>query len=1422
MASCTCADSDADGHFVGANCATCKSPFLGDTCKTTITNFTLSEIGDRMSSVFVYDKRLQRKTLACNLLFSGAMLTQLGTDPICQWPSTISNTFEVIFGAQASVQPNSQFDFNWDPLASTRTAISLQLFMGNVNPPVVDVRLPISSVICDNIVIDASRTTSTDRRKLTYYWSCNAPTNSILQNYVASQTDPVITVPSYIMESAVNYRIYLQVANSYGIRSNSSFVTISKSLIAVPLASINAPASVQTTQASKNFVITASIKRPSCDYMSTNDISMEWVQTQGIPLKFLQRNGTLTILNFESAPTSYSVAFSFRAFKIVDPAIGSRASVVVRVESIPLVAFIAGGAKRSQYASKSLTLDASRSFDPLNAGNITFDWQCEVVATSSPCALNQSVNLQGSILAIPANGLNAGSYMFTLHIYQSTRASLATVEVLILPDIIVPTNEPIFTPDVLITSIPVEVAKADPKFSVRSIASISELPGIARSRFDYFWSVFDENDDASKNVANIIAVSSIKDSLLIVNPNNMIEGHSYLFTVNASFTNNNGIKTYSFASGRVACSSPILPGDLRISPASGIAMSTLFSISCSQFQSVYLPLQYSFKYIDSNGNQIPLSPTSQSNMFLTMLPPGNPSANYSLTLVVTAKDAKQSTVSVFQSISVYIPHNITTNSTILTEKPQINITSLLNVMYNEQDGLFVKKDADVTFTSTVNDMAALIAKATMVLDVVNMDSTTKKPVSTSDDCPDLSGNTCPNNCSSAGICDNGKCICDFGRNGTDCRLTAEDMANKEYLRTSMLKFLWDSIMNQLKEGITDENALMQLATLSEKLTLSSDELSTDTQRLMITLINELCDATTLSEQVLKILIRTSSNIAERASSSEYMSMIAPLAEKLLIKLTSKLLPGDKPTRYADTTISSVVQRSYRDNLANLNVKVCMFQDFKSSTIQLPSIFKNLDRDHGDTTSILGTNIPSEVSLKVVAIKQTQYTNIAPNMTSDIVSVELTSVNGTVYKLKELAEPILFTLPIKDRSMFNANFSQVRWSCRYYNHNNSRWQSDGCLVHSVDKINASIACTCNHTTDYAVFLEPYTPPSGPVITPQEQIPTIAPTFVAIIYKGLTLPVSLSVAALAVIYGILLTSGIMLMAIAKARRANAFNKYAVVSGPSLFIRKVFVGCVQSNLIIGFGAHFVSSQPKLSVFSQSSLMFLGTLLMMMLNMFLQNLTYINYATAIQSCLIGLAAATVYRGLAYAYSKVTPVTGCKIHPEYDEEEPNHKKQAPFAVVVLILAFVLCIVLLIASMVCAAVAMFYYPAFGPMFVALSIALCCSSCILLTFSASNLMKKVLKWEYAYPRILGIPLFVTFVAVTLSCIVVIIYFGLGLTYEQAWNCVLDFCISLAFDQVIVTLFVFTIVIINSCFAKESPTNKVMADQSSSPVYVTRLH
>ena len=82
-----------------------------------------------------------------------------------------------------------------------------------------------------------------------------------------------------------------------------------------------------------------------------------------------------------------------------------------------------------------------------------------------------------------------------------------------------------------------------------------------------------------------------------------------------------GVATFSLETVIHVASGPNV-GSCAVNPASGIAMTTFFTVTCRDWEGTGLvPVTYNMGYTDSNGRDVPLSVTSHVATAAHVLPP---------------------------------------------------------------------------------------------------------------------------------------------------------------------------------------------------------------------------------------------------------------------------------------------------------------------------------------------------------------------------------------------------------------------------------------------------------------------------------------------------------------------------------------------------------------------------------------------------------------------------------------------------------------------------------------------------------------------------------------------------------------------------------------------------------------------------------
>lgn len=1036
-------------------------------------DFKFANTGDRIHADFKFDKRNARKQVPCAEIFGASTLLRIGTGARCQWPNTYDQDFEVIFGAEAQVMPGEMMQMNLNPFSTNRFYKLVLVHAPNVAPlPVAILKAPLQIGVCDDVHLDASFSSSSDRRMLTHLYQCTSGYRiESLNNFLATQTSPFVTIPSDLVEPGFPYTITLQVVNVFNVSSDATNVTFSKLSSVLPIVSIDGPKVQYVSQVATKYTVTGLIQLPC---RSAGALSSSWIQTFGPAANFSQKGNTITIEEFPFFASSYELRFSFKAFMISQPALASSVSVSIHVQQTILRARVVGGTQKSVPFTAPIVLDGSASYDPSSSTEMAqYEWVCTSKSTEGLCALSNP-SYQEAKWILPAASLQPGSYIFNLTYSKDSRISKLSVQVTVLPD------EPqVQHPIVTLGISHATIHKNVPKIEARGVAVVANHR-LSSNAFAYDWQIVDVTGD-NVNIVSSIALSSTTDFVIVFSPATLIEGHTYNVNLTVNYTNPNGVITQGFSLlSFVVVDSPLI-GEFIVTPLVGIALQTEFTLSCQQFTTDNPPLQYSFGYLDAD-KQVPLSYYSQTNALAITLP-----AKSNLTLFAKVKQGTGSVLTLFKTVHVHLPVALQ-SSVIVNETVAVSSNASLAFFKEEVEKL------NQTIASE-RETSTLLAKTNVLLALLNEDTTSssgeEKVIETSTEgCPIYQASMCSNNCSNNGICIGGSCLCNSGFTGKDCRYSESELNEKEQIRYKLLVGVISAINTQFKE---DEASVSQLAQLCEKLTAIYEEVSQSSQELVLDFFASLVTRQSIDEDIGRVLLKTLSNIAqsiERSSSSKNSNAMFHATEILMKNLAVKKYTGDTPLVVNTYQMSSVTSKTLTNKLASKRFSICSGNG-NSTEVVLPEIFKSAASNNSATGE---ATLPEEVSVQMSIFRQNPYfwSNTSKNITSDVVRIDMMNPTGSLVKLVELTEPIKITIPVRDETVFSRNFSQIRFVCKYWNTTLLEWKTNGCKLANYSLALKQVVCICNHTTDFSVFIENI-PASEAKIVINDETPPVVITF-----------------------------------------------------------------------------------------------------------------------------------------------------------------------------------------------------------------------------------------------------------------------------------------------------------------------------------------
>jgi hypothetical protein len=317
----------------------------------------------------------------------------------------------------------------------------------------------------------------------------------------------------------------------------------------------------------------------------------------------------------------------------------NNATILVSVVSSPLQAVIGGGSARSLPASATITLDASHSNDPDAASprsGLSHAWSC-VTDSGWPCLAGGSRSAlelpSVQVASVSAGVLPPGSYIFTLRVSKDVRVDHTNQTVTVLAEDVALEPAPAVS---LFTRSPDAINPA------ASVVVSSAVDYAGSGALSYAWSCESPTRGACSRLwgdPSLLADATLPT--LLLNP----QGQAGAFQIGAALTFTLSVSAAGAEQGSAKVQFTVLDppssGALSVSPASGVAAFTAFTLSASGWSSGASPLSYSFFYVDpASGLQAALtSPTALEAATLDSLPAGDARSGHALTVGVVVTDS---------------------------------------------------------------------------------------------------------------------------------------------------------------------------------------------------------------------------------------------------------------------------------------------------------------------------------------------------------------------------------------------------------------------------------------------------------------------------------------------------------------------------------------------------------------------------------------------------------------------------------------------------------------------------------------------------------------------------------------------------------------------------------------------------------------
>ena len=701
--------------------------------------------------------------------------TTIASTVLCRWLT--DSTFKIFLGAntlEIGVSTVRVFANVLRPIcASDRsctsdpvTAETTVTLSAPSNPPAPTVSLSAPTTIgrCDVIEIDPSTSFGQGSRDwANISWSCVA--SDPLLNMSASgitahlnagyrdDTSSVVEIPNTLLEAG-DYTFSLTLTNFLGAKSIGTVPVKVSSSSGIPKVSVaGSPTRSMFRWQSINLFGVASV--PECAVNSSKALKYTWKVFEGITyvpsLSYSesadQRNFKLPGYKFNSNTQYYvQVSVSSPLLTFVAPVGGaaafapqaselsSTAMVAVKVGQSGVVAVIKGGASRIVSSTVSLVLDGTSSYDvdyPTDATLLSFAWSCKTIAPTfgASCGLTGVDLSTSTITRAPANLIAEYTYEYTLIVRNavSLQSASAVASITIV-------SQPL--PAIEMLPIPVGT-KYNAEDKIKILATVNTNGASSPTKCG--WASVDDFPLTMNQIASTAAQVTIPPSSstepisieLAIKANSLVSGFSYAFALNAYYNNNPG--SVSSASVTIDINTVPVNGILTVTPTSGQALTTLFSLQTSGWldDEEDLPLEYSmhsYKISSSDMSAIRgFSILTYANN--AILGQGLSSANYVVTCVVVAKDIWGGKASA---------------STAVTVNPLADpIASIGANLGNQLSDAFTSTDA-----SLVTQLISSASTALNTVDCGNM------PVGATD-CNTLHREECQDTANTCGACQSG-------------------------------------------------------------------------------------------------------------------------------------------------------------------------------------------------------------------------------------------------------------------------------------------------------------------------------------------------------------------------------------------------------------------------------------------------------------------------------------------------------------------------------------------------------------------------------------------------------------------------------------------------------------------------------------------
>ena len=583
--SCFCKPS-----FTGAKCDQCVEGYTGAMCDFFIDtkSFGFNQLGDAIIGTI---RTTVTRAFDCKYFIASSSIASIGgTQANCQFNGKENDNLIIKLGPAATITPGDSITFFKNPSSDVET-ISILVDIGlfdsySPNAVIIADKKVVSS--CDQITMDASGSSSLDRRKLNFVWTVdNAPSTDAKDKLASMLVDkPHVFAPGRELAPGT-YTVSVTVSSEFsGASSQASY---SFTVISDVVPKINLPTGVATTfiLGQKN-VIAPEVFFPGC-YHGNGRATFTYTFDESRSAAAITPKDKDGMLVFGRDFTEITIPgdYYFEVTATAENAQPASLSFVVTFAAQDLkVRFNVthfSQSKDEPVYFKVVTSDPSQTNE-----NEVVTTTCYDMTNSEDCN------------AVSGSKLVPGVYRFTATYTKGSRTSSENLLVTIL-DV---EKSMLIRPTIVKSPPDIDFDAVDPS---KDLLLPSKMLDPVKAP-QYEW---------TSETLDMTGIEQTKQSYLRVPASLLSPGQTYTVKLSVVDGERSGSAELTFT-----VNSPPTRGLLEVAPESGSAFTTEFSISCGNgWSDVQTPMTFQFFFFDGSKWQ-PLNQRSETKSIVTSLPAG--------------------------------------------------------------------------------------------------------------------------------------------------------------------------------------------------------------------------------------------------------------------------------------------------------------------------------------------------------------------------------------------------------------------------------------------------------------------------------------------------------------------------------------------------------------------------------------------------------------------------------------------------------------------------------------------------------------------------------------------------------------------------------------------------------------------------------